>query len=149
MPRQPSFAEGVRRGDDVRDELQAGQRRDDCRRLAVDETVILLHPPLRLVGVSTVMEREHQQNDSLVNGYRRRKRVGPHVEDRADDELAQQPLQRNQRDDQPCLICLHVISLGARHLFGCTQQLLERRRDHGGTAKGRRRKGSWKVKERQ
>ena len=36
--------------------------------LAVDETVILLHPPLPLVGVSIVMERERQQNDSLVNG---------------------------------------------------------------------------------
>ena len=36
--------------------------------VAVDETVILLHPPLPLVGVSTVMERERQQNDSLVNG---------------------------------------------------------------------------------
>ena len=36
---------------------------------AVDETVILLHPPLPLVGVSIVMERERQQNDSLVNGY--------------------------------------------------------------------------------
>ena len=30
-------------------------------RLAVDETVILLNPPLPLVGVSTVMERERQQ----------------------------------------------------------------------------------------
>ena len=36
--------------------------------LAVGETVILLHPPLPLVGVSTVMARETQQNDSLVNG---------------------------------------------------------------------------------
>ena len=36
--------------------------------LAPDETVILLHPPLSLVGVSIVMERERQQNDSLVNG---------------------------------------------------------------------------------
>ena len=34
--------------------------------LAPDETVILLHPPLPLVGVSIVMERERQQNDSLV-----------------------------------------------------------------------------------
>ena len=34
---------------------------------APDETVILLHPPLPLVGVSIVMERERQQNDSLVN----------------------------------------------------------------------------------
>ena len=37
-------------------------------RLAIDETVILLHPPLPLVGVSIAMEREHQQNDSLANG---------------------------------------------------------------------------------
>ena len=37
--------------------------------LAVDESVILLHPPLPSVGVSKVMERERQQNDSLVNGY--------------------------------------------------------------------------------
>ena len=38
-------------------------------RLAVDETVILLHPPLHLVSVSIVMERERQQNDrTLVNG---------------------------------------------------------------------------------
>ena len=29
---------------------------------------ILLHPPLPLVDVSIVMERERQQNDSLVNG---------------------------------------------------------------------------------
>ena len=37
--------------------------------LAVDETVILLHPPLPVAGVSIVMERERQQNDSLVDGY--------------------------------------------------------------------------------
>ena len=43
-------------------------RRPGPSRLAVDETVILLHPPLPLVGVSIAMEREHQQNDSLVNG---------------------------------------------------------------------------------
>ena len=36
--------------------------------IVVDETAILLHPPLPLVGVSIVMERERQQNDSLVNG---------------------------------------------------------------------------------
>ena len=41
--------------------------------LAIDETVILLQPPLFLAGVSIVMERERQQNDkTLVNGYRRR-----------------------------------------------------------------------------
>ena len=38
------------------------------RTLAVDETVILLQPPLDLIGVSIVMERGHRQNDSLVNG---------------------------------------------------------------------------------
>ena len=37
--------------------------------LAVDETVILLRPLLPLVGASIVMDRERQQNDSLVNGY--------------------------------------------------------------------------------
>ena len=36
--------------------------------LAIGETVILLHPPLPLVGVSIVMERERQQNDSLADG---------------------------------------------------------------------------------
>ena len=36
--------------------------------LAISETVILLHPPLPIVGVSIGMERERQQNDSLVNG---------------------------------------------------------------------------------
>ena len=36
--------------------------------VAVDETAILLHPPQPLVGASIVMERERQQNDSLVNG---------------------------------------------------------------------------------
>ena len=36
--------------------------------VAIDETVILLHLPLGLVGASIVMERERHQNDSLVNG---------------------------------------------------------------------------------
>ena len=36
--------------------------------LSVDETVILLPPPLPLAGVSTVMKTERHQNDSLVNG---------------------------------------------------------------------------------
>ena len=40
------------------------------RKVAVDETVILLHRPLPLVGVSIVMKRKRQQNDSLVNGRR-------------------------------------------------------------------------------
>ena len=37
--------------------------------LAVGETsVILLHPPLPLVGISIGMEREHRQNDGLADG---------------------------------------------------------------------------------
>ena len=36
--------------------------------LAIDETVIPLHPPLPLAGVSIVMERGCQQNDCLVRG---------------------------------------------------------------------------------
>ena len=43
--------------------------------LAVDETVILLHPVLPLPGVSIAMERGCQQNDSLVNGYSSRLRL--------------------------------------------------------------------------
>ena len=35
---------------------------------AVDETVILLHPLLHLVGVSIETMREYQQNDSLADG---------------------------------------------------------------------------------
>ena len=35
---------------------------------AVDETAILLHPLLPLVGISIVMERERQQLDSLADG---------------------------------------------------------------------------------
>ena len=38
-------------------------------RSAPEETVILLHPPVTLVAVSIVMDRERQQNDSRVNGY--------------------------------------------------------------------------------
>ena len=49
--------------------------------LAVGETVILLHPPLPLVGVSIVMERERQQNDSLANGYGH-----PHAESSVDKD---------------------------------------------------------------
>ena len=54
-----------------------GSYRSPCwsaRYAAVDETVILLRPPLPLVGVSIVMERERQHNDSLssmVNGMAR------------------------------------------------------------------------------
>ena len=44
---------------------RVGPAHHDLRRR---RDVILLHPPPPLVGVSTVMERERQQNDSLVNG---------------------------------------------------------------------------------
>ena len=37
------------------------------RHLATGETVILLYPPLHLVGVSIAMEIKRQQNDSLAN----------------------------------------------------------------------------------
>ena len=37
--------------------------------IVVGETVILLHPPLPVAGVSIGMERECQQNDSIANGY--------------------------------------------------------------------------------
>ena len=47
-------------------------RRAERGRLAIGETVILLHPPLPLVGVSIDMARERQQNDSLADGYGRR-----------------------------------------------------------------------------
>ena len=43
----------------------------DCERLAVGETVILLDPPLPLVGVSIETKRECQQNGSLADGYKR------------------------------------------------------------------------------
>ena len=36
--------------------------------LAVGETDILLHLPLPVVGVSIVMEKGSQQNDSLADG---------------------------------------------------------------------------------
>ena len=36
--------------------------------VAVGETVNLLHPPLHLVGVSLMMRRGCQQNDSLADG---------------------------------------------------------------------------------
>ena len=48
--------------------------------LAVDETATLLHPPLPLVSVSIVMERERRQNDSLVNGYPDPRRPPPLVD---------------------------------------------------------------------
>ena len=42
--------------------------------LAGGETVILLHPPLPLVGVSIETMRECQQSDSLVDGCAHRHR---------------------------------------------------------------------------
>ena len=52
----------------------AGARRprQRGRHLAVEKTVILLHPPLPSAGVSIVMERERQQINSPVNGCRHR-----------------------------------------------------------------------------
>ena len=50
----------------VCDESQ--QLRSPRVRVAVGETVILLHPPLHFSGVSIRMERGCQQNDSLANG---------------------------------------------------------------------------------
>ena len=41
------------------------------QRLAVGETVILLHPPLPSVGISIETMRECQQIDSLADGYQR------------------------------------------------------------------------------
>ena len=52
----------------VRMKQPAVDKDADGAAVAVDETVELLHPPLPLVGASTVMERERQQNDSLVDG---------------------------------------------------------------------------------
>ena len=43
----------------------------DHARLAVGETVILLHPALPLAGASTWIERGRQQNDSLADGHAR------------------------------------------------------------------------------
>ena len=53
--------------------LRRSTTRSECARsclarLAVGETVILLHPPLPLVGVSIETMRERQQNDSLADG---------------------------------------------------------------------------------
>ena len=41
---------------------------DGVARMAVCETVILLHPPLPLVGISIGIKRGCHQNDSLANG---------------------------------------------------------------------------------
>ena len=47
---------------------QAQQIQEVVAGVAVGETVILLHPPLPLGGVSIEMMRECQQHDSLANG---------------------------------------------------------------------------------
>ena len=57
-----------RAGSDPLRVLARGRRRSCGLVAAVGETVILLHPPLPLVGVPIAMERERQQNDSLANG---------------------------------------------------------------------------------
>ena len=44
---------------------------DGKARVAVGETVILLHPPLPSVDVSIGTERERQQNDSVADGKAR------------------------------------------------------------------------------
>ena len=66
-PRSDASPSAVgRQGRRLRDLVRSALRR---AAVAPDETVILLHPPLALVGVSIVMGRERsQQNDSLVNG---------------------------------------------------------------------------------
>ena len=56
-------------------------------RLAVGETVILLHPPLPLAGVSIETMRECQQNDGLADGY---VRVHLHVSALGQEQLEHQ-----------------------------------------------------------
>ena len=51
----------------------------DTRHLAVDETVILLHPPLPSVVVSIGMWRGRQQHDSLADGHRHPTEHNQHV----------------------------------------------------------------------
>ena len=41
---------------------------DEVASVGPDETVILLHPPVPLLGVSTGINRGCHQHDSLVNG---------------------------------------------------------------------------------
>ena len=49
-------------------ECFSSPRRVTDANLPVGETVILLHPPFHVVGVSIGMERGHQQNDGLADG---------------------------------------------------------------------------------
>ena len=82
---QASFTHGFQLRDAVRDTVRGlvrseapvlgpgepGALRSDFSTdptCAVDETVILLRPPLPLVGVSMQMERGCQHNDSLADG---------------------------------------------------------------------------------
>ena len=53
---------------DIHLELDDTTAIDDPARLAVGKTGILLRPPQPLAGLSIVIERERQPNDSLVNG---------------------------------------------------------------------------------
>ena len=62
---------------------RAGRAQASGRCLAAGETVILLQPSLHLVGVSIVMERGCQQNDSLADGYRCPRGRRPHGPTRA------------------------------------------------------------------
>ena len=56
----------------VANACMSGPARRGGQSLAVGETVILLNPPLPLVGVSIETMRECQQIDSLANGYQSR-----------------------------------------------------------------------------
>ena len=57
-------------GESVREEQRSGSG-PPRPRLAVGQTVILLHPPLPLTFVSIGMERGVQQNSRLAGGYPR------------------------------------------------------------------------------
>ena len=67
----------VLRSQDIRDVAQVERSTDrnesssastPLAQRAPDEAVILLHPPLPLVGVSIVIEKGVQQSDSLADG---------------------------------------------------------------------------------
>ena len=58
--RSPTLGGGLRKG--------SARTTRTAARPAVGETAILMHPPLPSAGVSTGMERERQQNDSLADG---------------------------------------------------------------------------------
>ena len=78
-------------------------------KVAVDETVILLRPPLPLAGVSIGMERERQKNDSHVNGYAKGRLIvklldSPDGGGFENTCSAQQPspLKRSESSSRPC-----------------------------------------------